>query len=60
MRILFTPRNNSTLAFLTITLQKKLWRMVQITFYIDIPISMRHMFNNSANRVGNHLRSLLS
>jgi hypothetical protein len=35
---------------------KFLWRTVQVTFNIDIPISMTHMFNKWANSVGSRLR----
>jgi hypothetical protein len=48
---LFTSTINSTLVFFYFHFAKFPWRAVQVTFNIDIPIYVEHMFNNWANSI---------
>jgi hypothetical protein len=36
-----------------------LWRAVQVTFNIDVPISIAHVFNGWATGIGNQFRNLV-
>jgi hypothetical protein len=54
MCLLLTSWNNSTLIFYCLV-AKFIWRAVHITFNIDIPISVMHLFNDWANGMGPHM-----